>query len=194
MTNVKNVIVITTAQLVDMLKEIDGKSSKFLSFTYIKDADIYKRKQVFDSVKQFTKVHATMNANYQATVNNALVRNGLSATFLSGNRSWGAKKDEYNGCIVYKENGDICLQYFLNKRTDKFFADGKLTDEDKITELKPVKKTEDFTITPDDLQGTDEEIAQKIMRKIKSRIRAIDVDKIDKLYHNGNIYKVVRSA
>jgi hypothetical protein len=190
----RNLKLITLNQLVEMLKAIDGKSAKFLSFTYLKDADIYKRKQVFDSVKQFTKVHATINANYQTTVNNALVRNGKDATFLSGNRSWGTKDDSYNGCIITKDNGDMCLQYFLNKRTDKFLADGKLTDEDKITELKPVKKTEDFTITEEDLTGEFEEVGERIIKKIKGRIRAIDIDKIDKLYFNGNIYKVVRSA
>jgi hypothetical protein len=190
----RNVILITPTQALELFKGIDGKSSKFVVFTYIKDADIYKRKQVFDTVKQFTKVHATINANYQNTINNALVRNGLDASFLSGNRSWGEKNDSYNGCLVNKENGDICLQYFLNNRKDKFIANGKLTDKEKITELKPVAETKDFKIEKEDLVGTDEEITQKIIRKIKARIRNIDMDKIDKIYFNNQIYKVVKSA
>jgi hypothetical protein len=190
----RKLIYVTTDELLELFKTIDGKSASYIRFTYLNDAKVYARKKTFKAVHQFTKLFGTVNVNYTRLINNALLRNGLDASFKTTGISWAELEDTDNGCVGKRKTDEVeCLRYYLTSRIDKFFADGKLTDANNIPELKPMVTDEDFNITKEDLEGTNEEVIKKITNKVRGKIRMLPVEKIKKVYLNGNIYKVVKS-
>jgi hypothetical protein len=118
---------ITTAQLEVKLKEIDGKSPTFISLVSVTDARLKKTNNPFKDVVKISSILGRVNTNYQNAVTNKLEKQGEDpAEFKFGERKYGTKDDEYNGCLLTHGG-----QSYLCIEVDKVLIPGKFYDKEK---------------------------------------------------------------
>jgi hypothetical protein len=120
----------------------------------LKDAEI---------TKQVSYI-ALLNANYQNVVNNALVREGKEAEFVSKENWFTPEYDSFNGSIVAKKSDTNCkyLKMIVKSAiTHNFFINGVVATKEQIEIIKQFRQKS----SPASNQNLDNEV---IVRTIKT--------------------------
>jgi len=102
----KNTQHITKKQLVNILTEIDGAKTTFISIVAEVDARLKKRNNMYakDKVTKVNKYSGIINYNYQNSVNNQRKREGVDDEFVASSTYASKINDDYNGCLAQHES------------------------------------------------------------------------------------------
>lgn len=99
----------------------------------LKDAEI---------TKQVSYI-ASLNANYQNVVNNALVREGKEANFVSKENWFTPEFDSFNGSIVAKKSDTNCKYLKMIVKTavtHNYFVNGIVATKEQIETIKKFRQ------------------------------------------------------
>lgn len=180
----KNLTIVTTAQLENIILGLEDKSAKFGGLVTFTSPKVTKKDRVtkephgFTSIKKLTRLKMIVNANYKNSVHKQLEREGK-------------EKEEYkqgkNTMVIDKSMSNNNFSGFYGERVvieykpevyyaTKYVADGKMIDKAKLGDILPKK------YKPTN-QGTEKEIFWN--KLYVSNIRRINI--------NGKRYKVVNA-
>jgi hypothetical protein len=180
----KNLKVVTTEQLENILLGMDKTSSTAVSITQFTAPKVLKKDRVtkvavtFTSVKKLTTLKALLNTEYAKGVETQLGREDKSKDdYKKGRNSMPIERDMSNNnfCGTYK--GKVVIEYRPFDKSHpktKFVVDGKMMDKENIGDILP-------SVSKATNQGTDKEIHWR--KLYVSNIRRISID--------GEKYKVV---
>ena len=143
----------------------DGGSATFAQVKAVVEQKMYKtgnplRKAIITKLVDYNMV---LNANYQNMVNNARIREGKDADFVSKENWFVPVNDGFNGSIVAKKS-DLTCEYLKfacnNAKTEKYFVNGVEATESEIEIIKQFKEKAKLPTN----QGLDKNV---IIRTIK---------------------------
>lgn len=150
---------ITRAELADKLRAIKGAT--FVTISALVDARAKKTGNPFTAVLKLSKVNGTVGADYQASVNRQLAREGKDhIQFEASGRQWG---ERISSALVVKGEGAERKEYLAiqpnHTRQPVYFGktpDGLMRQVSKetIAAFLPAHK-------PSAIQGTDKEIVYR---------------------------------
>lgn len=166
---------INQVQLLKLLQEVDGGKSSFISIIALTDPKLKKTNNPFLGTLKLSKVQGIINFNYQNSVHNQLEReNKPKEDYKPGERKYGIKADEHNGCLLYGA-GDTKLVIKVEKTLKpRFVYANRLISKEKIEEFLPNR-------TGSNTQGTENEIV----------VRNYNLSSIKKIRINKKVYKIV---
>ncbi len=171
----RKVVKISKDELQDLLKNLDGSKAVFCSLLTNTDARLKKTNNPYKDVRKVSKIFGMLNFNYQNAVQNQQAREGLEKDFISKERLYGFKNDEYNGCLLYGANEIKLIVKVDRTLKPKFLHEGKLIDKSKIESFIPsVAKS-----------YTQQDIENEVI------VRNYNLSNIKKITINKNTYKVV---
>ena len=132
---------------IEILKQFinDGGSASFGSVLAQVEQKMLKRGNPLKDaeVTKLVTYRVSLNCNYQNCVNNALVREGKEANFVSKENWHKTVYDSFNGSIVAKKSDETCtyLKMIVNSATThQYFVNGVLATPEQIETIKAFKQ------------------------------------------------------
>ena len=172
---------ITKVQLVDLLTEIDGKKTTFISIVAEVDARLKKRNNIYakDCITKVNKYSGMINYNYQNSVNNQRKREGVDETFTAASTYASKINDDYNGCLAQHESTGQVYLVFKEQSSQKpvYKINGNEVDSDTEQYLKQFRS------------GSPKPISQGVDKAIEHR--NIKIENIKSIILNNTEYVIL---
>lgn len=170
----KKQISITTNTLLAILQNVKGAQP--IGFTSLTVPKFRKTGNPFVEIKKISRVSAMTGANYEASVNRQLTREGQADTFEAQERQWG----ERVAPALVKNNGAYYLVAQILKTDSPTYLARKSTNEPFKIVSKATLAPWLVQSTPSATQGTEKEI---VYRNYK-------LESIAALNQGGNRYRI----